>query len=103
MFPWRRVAGSGSQGTKETVVAQRRPIARVIGGPEARPGGLQLKQRVPGRSQRTTVSSLASELKADGVIDYQRGRIEIRDRDVLEALACECYETVRLRQGRAQF
>jgi CRP-like cAMP-binding protein len=49
--------------------------------------------------QRTTVSSLASELKAEGLIDYQRGRIEILDRPALEALACECYEVGRLRQA----
>lgn len=49
--------------------------------------------------QRTTVSTLASELKAEGVIDYQRGRIEILDRQALEALSCECYEVGRLRQG----
>jgi CRP-like cAMP-binding protein len=51
--------------------------------------------------QRTTVSALASELKAEGVIDYQRGRIEIIDRAALEALSCECYEVGRLRQKQA--
>jgi CRP-like cAMP-binding protein len=51
--------------------------------------------------QRTTVSTLASELKAEGLIDYQRGRIEILDRPALEALSCECYETGRLRRNGA--
>lgn len=47
--------------------------------------------------QRTTVSTLAAEMKADGLVDYQRGRIEILDRVALEALSCECYEVGRLR------
>jgi CRP-like cAMP-binding protein len=51
--------------------------------------------------QRTTVSALASDLKAEGVIDYHRGRIEIVDRAALEAMSCECYETGRLRQKQA--
>jgi CRP-like cAMP-binding protein len=49
--------------------------------------------------QRTTVSTLAAELKSEGLIDYQRGRIEILDRPALEALSCECYETGRLRHS----
>lgn len=47
--------------------------------------------------QRTTVSTLAAEMKADGLVGYQRGRIEILDRVALEALSCECYEAGRLR------
>lgn len=50
--------------------------------------------------QRTTVSTLASELKAEGIIDYRRGSIEIVDRAALEALSCECYEAGRLRQAQ---
>ncbi|MDP3175540.1 MAG: Crp/Fnr family transcriptional regulator [Phenylobacterium sp.] len=49
--------------------------------------------------QRTTVSTLASELKAEGLIDYQRGRIEIVDRARLEMLSCECYEVGRMRHA----
>ena len=43
--------------------------------------------------QRSTVSQVASALKADGLIDYTRGVIEIRDRAALEKRSCECYAT----------
>ncbi|HEX3496643.1 MAG TPA: Crp/Fnr family transcriptional regulator [Methylocella sp.] len=44
---------------------------------------------------RTTVTVLARELHALGLIDYRRGRIEIINRSGLEKKACECYATVR--------
>jgi CRP-like cAMP-binding protein len=44
---------------------------------------------------RTTVTMLARELHALGLIDYQRGKIEIINRSGLETKACECYATVR--------
>jgi CRP-like cAMP-binding protein len=44
--------------------------------------------------QRTTISVAASELKAEGVIDYVRGRMTILDRPGLERQACECYGVV---------
>lgn len=43
--------------------------------------------------QRSTVSQVAGALKADGLIDYTRGNIEIRDRPGLEGRSCECYAT----------
>lgn len=43
--------------------------------------------------QRSTVSQVASVLKADGLIDYTRGLIEILDRPRLEKRSCECYAT----------
>lgn len=43
--------------------------------------------------QRSTVSQVASALKAEGLIDYTRGVIEIRDRAALERRSCECYAT----------
>ncbi len=45
--------------------------------------------------QRSTVTVLARELQALGLIHYRRGRIEIIDRPRLEAKACECYVTGR--------
>jgi CRP-like cAMP-binding protein len=45
--------------------------------------------------QRTTVTVLARELQALGLIEYRRGRIEILDRARLEQRACECYMTAR--------
>jgi CRP-like cAMP-binding protein len=48
-------------------------------------------------AQRSTVSLVASTLKASGLIRYTRGAMEIVDRDGLEALACECYGVIRWR------
>lgn len=45
---------------------------------------------------RPRVTEAAARLRADGLIDYQRGRIIIRDRKRLEAQACECYQATRL-------
>lgn len=41
--------------------------------------------------QRTTVSAAAAEMRAAGVIRYNRGKIEILDIDALKLRACECY------------
>lgn len=41
--------------------------------------------------QRSTVSLLATALKAAGIIAYSRGQLTIRDRPALVACACECY------------
>lgn len=43
--------------------------------------------------QRSTVSQVAGALKADGLIDYTRGEIQILDRPSLERRSCECYAT----------
>lgn len=43
--------------------------------------------------QRSAVSQVASALKADGLIDYTRGAIDILDRAGLERRSCECYAT----------
>ncbi|HEX8145387.1 MAG TPA: Crp/Fnr family transcriptional regulator [Pyrinomonadaceae bacterium] len=45
--------------------------------------------------RRAGVSQAANKLKADGVIDYQRGLVRVVDRSRLEAAACECYRVVR--------
>jgi CRP-like cAMP-binding protein len=41
--------------------------------------------------RRTTVTLLAQEMQANGLIEYRRGRITILDRKRLEACACECH------------
>ena len=46
--------------------------------------------------RRTGVSEVANELKQQGVINYQRGLIAILDRQALEAIACQCYQLVRV-------
>lgn len=47
--------------------------------------------------QRTTISAIASGLKAQGLIHYTRGVVDVLDRAGLEAAACECYAAVRAR------
>lgn len=45
--------------------------------------------------QRTTVTAIASELQARGVISYVRGKITVEDRPALERTSCECYEAIQ--------
>jgi CRP-like cAMP-binding protein len=44
--------------------------------------------------RRTSVTEVASRIQDAGAISYSRGVIKILDRHVLEALACECYQTL---------
>ncbi len=53
--------------------------------------------------QRTTVSTFAAELQRKGMISYRRGRVEITDRERLEALACECRRVVIDQRTRLGF
>jgi len=46
-------------------------------------------------SRRTTVGTAAGALQAKGLIDYQRGRIKIVDRQGLEEAACDCYQVAK--------
>jgi CRP-like cAMP-binding protein len=45
--------------------------------------------------RRTTLTLIARNLQAEGLIRYRRGNIEILDRDGLEAKACECYAAIK--------
>jgi len=45
--------------------------------------------------RRATVSEVANELQLQGLIQYSRGAIEIRNRAVLEERSCECYRLIR--------
>ena len=45
--------------------------------------------------QRPTVTLAAGAFQRDGLIEYRRGKIRIRDAEALGRRACECYETVR--------
>lgn len=44
--------------------------------------------------RRERVTQVAGKLQRAGLIAYQRGRIEIIDRQGLEARSCECYEAI---------
>src|SRR5713226_15064 len=46
--------------------------------------------------RRTGVSEVASALKKRHIIDYNRGMVEILNRQKLESASCECYVTVKL-------
>jgi len=43
---------------------------------------------------RPSVSVAAGVLQHAGFVSYRRGRVEVLDRDGLEASACECYEVI---------
>jgi CRP-like cAMP-binding protein len=45
--------------------------------------------------RRASVSEVAGGFQAAGIIDYQHGRVSIRQRAGLEVAACECYSIVR--------
>jgi CRP-like cAMP-binding protein len=47
---------------------------------------------------RPRVSQAAAKLKAEGIIDYRRGKVRILDRKRLEAVSCECYEETKRHQ-----
>lgn len=44
---------------------------------------------------RTSVTIAAGEFQEDGLIQYSRGKVQIRDRKRLEMVSCECYTVVR--------
>ncbi|WP_216595604.1 Crp/Fnr family transcriptional regulator [Myxosarcina sp. GI1] len=46
--------------------------------------------------RRTGVSEIAAELQRQQIIDYQRGKIKILNREALEEIACECYQVVEI-------
>jgi len=45
--------------------------------------------------RREGVTEAAGHLQKDGLIEYQRGRIRVLDRQGLERRTCECYGVVR--------
>ena len=46
-------------------------------------------------ARRTTVTVIAGALQRSGLIEYQRGRVKIINREHLEAAACDCYQVVK--------
>jgi CRP-like cAMP-binding protein len=47
-------------------------------------------------TRRAGITGACNSLRASGAIGYSRGQMTIIDRSMLEAAACECYETLRL-------
>jgi hypothetical protein len=45
--------------------------------------------------RRTSVTTLASKIQANGAISYSRGLTKIVDLDALKAMSGECYDTLR--------
>lgn len=52
---------------------------------------------------RTTLTLAAGQLQKADLIDYSRGRINIRNRKGLEMASCECYTTIRQEFDRLGF
>jgi CRP-like cAMP-binding protein len=50
--------------------------------------------------RRVGVTAAASALQRDGLIEYTRGELTVRDRNGLEASACSCYATDRQSYAR---
>lgn len=44
--------------------------------------------------RRTSVTEVAGRLQKDGLISFSRGVIQILDRPALEAITCECYQSL---------
>lgn len=45
--------------------------------------------------QRTSVSTVASQLQDKGLIEYRRGKVQIRNIEAVQLHACECADAVR--------
>lgn len=50
--------------------------------------------------RRASVTVAAGALQAAGLIQYNRGHIEIIDRESLKTAACECYDVIRAEYSR---
>jgi CRP-like cAMP-binding protein len=51
-------------------------------------------------TRRATVTTAAKTLREQGFINYDRGQIEICDREGLRAWTCECYDIIRQESER---
>jgi CRP-like cAMP-binding protein len=49
-------------------------------------------------ARRTTVTMIAGAMQRSGLIEYNRGRVRIPNRENLEAAACGCYRVVKVLQ-----
>jgi len=44
--------------------------------------------------RRASINLVATAMQAAGAISYKRGTLHLKDRQTLERMACECYETL---------
>lgn len=51
--------------------------------------------------RRTSVSTVAGQLQAEGLIEYRRGRLRIRNIEAVKFRACECADAVRQQYAEA--
>lgn len=51
-------------------------------------------------TRRASITVAAGTLQQAGLIHYNRGHIDILNRDALESAACECYKIVRIEYNR---
>jgi CRP-like cAMP-binding protein len=47
-------------------------------------------------ARRAGITDVCNSLRDSGIISYHRGSLRIRNRDLLEKTACECYRTLKL-------
>jgi Mn-dependent DtxR family transcriptional regulator len=50
--------------------------------------------------RREGVSEAAKRLQRQGLIQYSRGRIQVLDRQGMQASSCECYEVIKTEYDR---
>ena len=53
--------------------------------------------------RRAGVTVVAGQMQAAGAISYRRGNLHITNREMLEAIACECYGTLALRRHQTTY
>ena len=64
------------------------------------PRSLRLTQEVMASrigARRAGITTAAGTLQAINAVDYRRGRLQIRSRNILEQMACECYKVMAVR------
>ena len=53
--------------------------------------------------RRAGVTVVAVQMQAAGAISYRRGNLHITNREMLEAMACECYGTLAVRRHQTTY
>ena len=53
--------------------------------------------------RRAGVTVVAGHMQAAGAISYRRGNLHVTNREMLEAMACECYGTLAVRRRQTTY